>query len=182
MSNCLLIIPVTSSCVTFGRFPCRFSKCCVHRCIHSCWLVAFSLAFAVRFLLLTSFIICHAILDGLSSTESLIVSIWFCMYFVCSLRYMLANLFSAFWSFRALVLVGFFIVYLEAVSTSAHFSLTTNVSHGTLVLVLCLDGMYSGAASKWALTKLSYSSTGICVLSSPVEHRICLLELMHIYP
>ena len=55
MSNCLLIIFVIGSCVTFGGFPSKFSKCWFHRCICSCWLVDFSLAFAVLFLLLTSF-------------------------------------------------------------------------------------------------------------------------------
>ena len=70
MSNCLLIILVIGSCVTFGEFPSKFLKCCFHRCISSCWLEAFSLAFAVFFLLFTLFIVCHAILDCLSSTKS----------------------------------------------------------------------------------------------------------------
>ena len=162
MSNCLLMILMIGSCVTFGGFLSKFSKCCFHRCIRSCWSVAFSLALAVLFLLLTSFIVCHAILACLSSTESLILSIWFCMYSVCSFRYMFANLFCAFLSFRAFVLVGFFLLHLEVVSTSVCFCLTANVSHGILDLVLCLVGMYSAAASKWALTKLSYSSIGVC--------------------
>ena len=34
--------------------------------------------------------------------------------------------------------------------------LSANVSHGILDLVLCLVGMYSAVASKWALTKFSY--------------------------
>ena len=140
-----------------------YLKCCFHRCIRSCWLVAFSSTLAVLFLLLTSFIICHAILDCLSSTESLILTIWFCMYSVCSFRYMLANSFCAFLSFRALVLVGFFLFHLEAVFTSARFSLTANVSHGTLYFVLCLIGINSAATSRWALTKFSYSSFGVCV-------------------
>ena len=96
MSNCLLIILEIGSCVTFRGFLSKFSKCCFHSCIHSSWLVVFSLAFTVLFLLLTSFTICHAILDCLSSTESLILSIWFCMHSVCSFRYMLANSFCAF--------------------------------------------------------------------------------------
>ena len=75
MSNCLLIILVIGSCITFGRFPCRFWKCYFHSFIHSCWFVAFSLALAVLFLLLTLFIVCYAILDCLSSTEFLILSI-----------------------------------------------------------------------------------------------------------
>ena len=146
MSNCLLIILMIGSCVTFGGFPSKFSKCYFH--FRSCWLVAFSLAFAVLFLLLTS-------------TESLILSIRSCMYSVCSFRHMLANSFCVFFSFRALVLVGFFLLHLEAVFTSAHFSLTANVSHGTLGLVLCWVGRHSAAASRWVLTKFSYSSFGV---------------------
>ena len=147
ISNCLLIIFMIGSCVTFGGFPSKFLKCCFHSCIHSSWLVAFSLAFRVLFLLFTSFTVYHTILDWLSSSESLIL-IWFCMYAVHSFRYMLANSFFAFLSFRALVLVGFFQLHLEAVSHLHAFFLTANVSHDTLDLALCLDGMHSAAASK----------------------------------
>ena len=108
MSNCLLIILVIGSCVTFAGFPSRFSKCCFYSFILSCWFAAFNFALAVLFLLLTSFIVCQAILDCLSSTESLILSIWFCMYSVCSFRYMPANWYCAFFSFLAFVCVGFF--------------------------------------------------------------------------
>ena len=73
------------------------------------------------------------------------------------------------------MLVGYFLLHLEAVFTSACFSLTANVSHGTLDLVLILVGMYFAATSKWALTKFSYSSFGVVV------HRICFLVLSHIY-
>ena len=123
MSNCLQIILVIGSCVTFGGFPSRYSKCCFHSFILSYWFVAFNLALCVLFLLLTSLIICHAILDCLSSTESLILSIWFFMYSLCSFRYMLANSFCAFFSFRAFVFVGFFLLRLEVVFTPARFSL-----------------------------------------------------------
>ena len=75
MSNCLLIILVIGSCVTFGGCPSRFSKCCFHSFILSCWFVAFNFVLAVLFLLLTSFMVCQAIIDGQSSTESLILSI-----------------------------------------------------------------------------------------------------------
>ena len=84
MSNCLLIILVIGLCITFDGFPSRFLKCCFHSFILSCWFAAFNFALAVLFLLLTSFIVCQAILDCLSSTESLLLSIWFCMYSVCS--------------------------------------------------------------------------------------------------
>ena len=107
-SNCLLIILVIGSFVTFGGFPSRFLKCCSHSFTLSCWLAAFNFALAVLFLLLTSFIVCQAILDCLSSTESLILSIWFCMYSVCSFRYIPANWYCAFSSFWAFVFVGFF--------------------------------------------------------------------------
>ena len=46
MSNCLLIILVIGSCVTFGGFPGRFLKCCFHSFILSCWFIAFNLALA----------------------------------------------------------------------------------------------------------------------------------------
>ena len=62
MSNCLLIILVIGSCVIFGGFPSKFSKCCFHSFILSCWFAALSFALAVFFLLLTSFIVCQAIL------------------------------------------------------------------------------------------------------------------------
>ena len=106
MSNCLLIILVICSSVTFDGFPSRFSKCCFHSFILSCWFVAFNLTLAVLFLLLTSLIVCQAILDRLSSTESLILSIWFCMYSVCSFRYMLANWYCAFLILGHLCLLG----------------------------------------------------------------------------
>ena len=61
---------------------------------------------------------------------------------------MLANSFCAFLSFRALVWVGFFLLHLKAVFTSARFFLTANVSHDTLGLALCLVGIHSAAASK----------------------------------
>ena len=111
MSNCLLIILVIGSCVIFGGFPSRFSKCCFHSFILSCWFVAFNLALVVFFLLLTSFIVWQAILDCLSSTESLILSIWCCMYSVCSFRYMLANSFCGFFSFRVFVLYIYIYIY-----------------------------------------------------------------------
>ena len=107
-SICLLIILVIGSCVIFGGFPSRFSKCCFHSFILFCWFAAFSFALAVFFLLLTSFIVCQAILDCLSSTESLILSIWFWMYSVCSFIYMPANWYCAVFSFKAFVFVGFF--------------------------------------------------------------------------
>ena len=50
MSNCWLIILVIGSCVTFGGFPSRFSKCCFHSFTFSCWLAAFNFALAVLFL------------------------------------------------------------------------------------------------------------------------------------
>ena len=61
--------------MTFGEFPSRFLKRSFPICIHSPWLTAFSFALKVLFLLLTSFIVCHAIRDCLSSTEFLILSI-----------------------------------------------------------------------------------------------------------
>ena len=69
---------------------------------------------------------------------------------------MLAYSFCAFFfSFRAFVLVGFFLLHLEALFTSARFSLTANVTDGTLDLVLCFVAMYFAAASRRALTEFS---------------------------
>ena len=108
MSYCLLIILVIGSCVIFGGVPSRFSKCCFHSFNLSCWCAAFSFALAVLFLLVTSFIVCQALLDCLSSAESLILSIWFWMYSVCSFIYMPAIWYCAVFSFKAFVFVGFF--------------------------------------------------------------------------
>ena len=116
-----------------------------------------------------------------SFTESLILLIWFCMYSICSFRYMLANSFCPFLSFWALILVGFLLLHLEAVFTSARFFLTTNVSYGTLGLAFCLVGMHSAAAFKWAMTKFSYLSFGVDILISPEVHRTCFLEFTYIY-
>ena len=91
MSNCLQIILLIGSCVTFGGLASSFSKCYFYSFILSCWFAAFSFALAVLFRPFTSFIVCQAILDCLSSTESLILSILFCMNSVCSFRYMPAN-------------------------------------------------------------------------------------------
>ena len=133
-------------------------------CIRSSWLAAFSSVFAVLFLLLTLFTFCHAILGCLSSTVSLILFIWFCTYFVCSFRYSSVKSFCVFLSFWVLILVGFLL--LRRVWGDFYVYkpfLTTNVSHGISGLALCLVGMHSAAASKWALTKFSYSSFGVDV-------------------
>ena len=124
----------------FRGFSSKFLKCYFYRFICSSWLVAFSLAFAVLFLLLTSFTVCHAILDSLSWTESLILFIWFYMYSLCSFRYTLVHSFCAFLSFWALILVGIFLLHWKAVFTSVRFFLTVNVSHESLGLALCLVG------------------------------------------
>ena len=99
---------------------------------------------------------------------------------VCTV-YMLANSFHAFLSFRALVLVGYFLLHLEAVFTSARFFLTANVSDGTLCLALCLVGMHSAAASKWALMKFSYSSFGVCVSVFSCSASTLFLSFNNIY-
>ena len=96
MSYSLLMFLVIGSFVTFGGFPSRFSKSCFHSFTLSCWLADVNFGLAVLFLLLTSVIACEAILVCLSSTESLILSIWFCMYSVSSFRYIPANWYCAF--------------------------------------------------------------------------------------
>ena len=91
MFNGLLMIFMIGSSVTIGDFPSRFLKCSFHKCIHSSWVAAFSFALAVLFLLLTSFIVCHAIRGCLSSTKSRTLLIWSWMYSVCSFRYVLVH-------------------------------------------------------------------------------------------
>ena len=80
LSNCFLIILVIGSCVIFGGFPSRFSKCCFHSFILSCWFAAFSFALAVFFLLLNSFIVYQAILDCLSSNLIYLILNVFCLF------------------------------------------------------------------------------------------------------
>ena len=136
MSTWLQIIFVIGSSVAFGIVSNKFSKCCFYTCIRSSSLAAFSLVLAVIFLLLILFAVCHAMLDCLSLTESLILLIWFSMYSVCSFRYMLVNSFCAFLSFWALILVEVHLLHWEAIFTSACFFLTANVSYWTLGLIL----------------------------------------------
>ena len=102
MSSWLLIIFVIGSFIILGDFPRRFLKCSFHKCIRSSWVASFDLALAVLFILLTSFTVFHAILDCLSSTESLTQLIQSWMYSVCSLRYALVSTLSAFLCFWAL--------------------------------------------------------------------------------
>ena len=119
---------------------------------------SFQFSFVVLFLLLTLFIVCQAILDCLSSTESLILSIRFCIYSLCSFRSILAN------SFCAFLVLGHLFLLDSSYSIwrqFSHFSLTANVSQGTLYLVLGFVGIQFAAALRCALTKFSYSSFGV---------------------
>ena len=154
MSSWLLIVFVICSLITFGCFPSKFSTFYFHKCILSSWLASFSLAIAIIFLLLPSFTVFHAILDYLSSAESLILKIWFCMNSVSS--------FCAFLSFWVLILVGFLQLNRDEVFTSASF-----FNRYCLILYhifsSCLDDMHSAVASKWALTNFSYSSFRVIV-------------------
>ena len=69
MSSWLLMIFVIGLFVTLKEFPRRFLKYSFHISICFSWQVAFSLTFEELFLFLTSFTVCHAILDCLSSAE-----------------------------------------------------------------------------------------------------------------
>ena len=157
ISYWLLIIFIIDLSVTLGDFLSRFLKCSFHISIHSSGLAAFSLALNVFFLLLTLFTVCHVIWDCLSSTESLILLIWFWMYSIC----FFCNALISFW---ALTLVGFLLLHRVAIFTLSRFFLIANVSHGILCLVLSLVGMHSTAASMWTLMKFLYSSFGVSVL------------------
>ena len=104
LSNFLLIILVIILWVTFGGFPSKFLKYCFHMCVRSCWLVAFSLA--LLFLLLTSFIVCHDILDySILNRVSNLIDLILYIYSDCSFRYILANLLSTFLSFKGIGIV-----------------------------------------------------------------------------
>ena len=135
MSSWLLIIFVIGLSITLGEFPRRFMKCSFPMCNRSSCLATFSLALEVLFLLLTFFTICLAIRDCITSTEFLILLIWHWMYFICSFWYALSSFLWVF-SFWALVLVGFLLLYRDAVFTLSRFFWTTNVSHWNLCLVI----------------------------------------------
>ena len=59
MFNCLLIILVIGSCVTFGGLASRFSKCGFRNFILSCWFAAFSLSVGHGYLLIAVFILIY---------------------------------------------------------------------------------------------------------------------------
>ena len=108
-----------------------------------------------------------SIFNWVSNLIDLILYV-FCLF----LRYTLVNSFCAFLCFRALILVGFLRLQLEAVFMSARFFLTANVSHGTLDLALFLVGMHSTAAlsGHWRNSHIRHSE---CVfLISPVVHGL----------
>ena len=105
---------------------------------YSCWFVAFNFALAVLFLLLTSFIVCQAILDCLSSTESYLSD------FVCILSVLLD-----------ICLLIDFVPFLVL----GHLCLLG--SSYSLYLVLGFVGIHFGAASRCALTKFSFLSFGV---------------------
>ena len=146
MSIWLLIIFMIGSCVTFGSFPRKFLKMLFPQVYSFFLAVNFQLSF-LGALPSAHFVYC---LPCLSSTKSLILLIWFCMYSVCSFSHTFAK-----FIFCLLKFLGIDIGWVPPI---ACFFLTANVSHGTLGLALCLIGMNSAAASKWALTKFSYSS------------------------
>ena len=136
MSTWRLIIFVLGWSITLGEFPSKFLKCSFDICIRSSLLSAFSFALEVLFLLLTSFIVCHAIRGYLSSTEFLILLIWPWMYSFC---YVFVSSLCAFLSFCALVFVEFLLIHKDVVIS---FFQTDSVSHGALhyflVLLVCI--------------------------------------------
>ena len=95
----------------FREFPSRYLKCSFHKCICSSWLAAFSFALEVLFLLLTSFTVCHAIRDCLSSTKCRTILIWSWMNSVCSFRQTFLSSLCAFLTFWAVALVEFLLLH-----------------------------------------------------------------------
>ena len=153
MSSWLQIIFAIGSSVTFWGFPSEFLKSYFYVRSRSSGLVAL----AVLFLLLILFTACHTILDCLSSTVSLILLIWFCMYSVCSFTYTLVSSFCAFLSFWALILVGFLLFQRIRFSRLHAFSNRWCFPWDSS-LALCLVGVHFAAASMRTFAKLSYSS------------------------
>ena len=107
--------------LTLGNFPSRFLKFSFHMFIGSSWLAAVSLALEMLFLSLTSFTVCHAIRDCLSSTEFLILLIWSWIYSICSFWYVIITSFYAVLSFWVLALVGFLLLHKDAAFTFSSF-------------------------------------------------------------
>ena len=102
----------------------------------------------------------------------------FCLFFL----YTLPDSFCAF-TFQGFGICWVLpLLHLEAIFMSARFFLTAYVANVTLALALCLLGMHSAAASKWALTKFWYSLIVFKYVyrSSPVVDRICFLVLTYI--
>ena len=91
---------------------------------------------------------------------------------MCSVcfRYILANLFCAF-LVSGNLLVGFFLLHLEAVFTSERFSLTADVSHDTRfssALLVCISLLLLGVHCQ-----NSHIRHSEYVFLSSVVHRIC---------
>ena len=143
MSSGLLIIFMIGSSITLRDFLSRFLKYCFYKYIPSSWVAAFNLALAMLFLLLTSFTVCHVILDHLSSNKSLILLIWSWIYSVSSFRYALLSSLWAVLSFWALALVGFLLLHWDVLFTLSHFFLTANFS---LCFAFSLVGIHSAVA------------------------------------
>ena len=64
------------------------------------------------------------------------------MHSVSSFRYVLANSFCAYLGFRAFILVGFLLLILVVIFTSARFFLSVKFSLWTIGLALCLVDIY----------------------------------------
>ena len=163
MSNCLLIILVISSCVIFGGFPSKFSKCCFHSFILFLLVCCFKFCFGCV-LSSAHFVYC---LPGNSRFVYLLPSLWsYLSDFECILSVplyicLLIDI-VPFLVLRHLCLLGFFDSFWRLFSLVHVFSLTAKVSHGTLYLVFnflleCILLLPRGV--HWR--KFSYSSFGV---------------------
>ena len=132
------------------------------------WMTTFSLALKELFPFLTSFTVCHAIHDCLSSTQFLILLIWPWMYSHCSF-------YLGFLKFLHVGICWVPLLSKDVTFILSCFFLTSRHSDGTLHLALDLVGMHSAAASMWALMKFTYLSFGVC--ASDIFWRV--LNLFH---
>ena len=136
-----------------GKFPCRFLKRYFPFCILSSSLAAFSFTLKMLFLPLTSFTVCHANRDCLSSAVFLILLIWPGMYYYLS--FWCSSLW-AFLSFCTLAFVGFLLLHKDAFFMLSHFFLINSDSLRISHLPLGLVDTLSTDASMWAAMKFPY--------------------------
>ena len=129
----------------------------------SAWRATYIMLYALQglFLPFTSFNVCHANHDFLSSNTFLILLIWLWMHSNNSFSYglVLFGPSNALWH-----LFGVFCLIRKLFFTlSLFFFFFLIDSYGTLYSTLSLFDMHSVSASKWLVTRFSYLSCRVCL-------------------